>query len=423
MQKTIAPTVVIGGGAVGLACALYLKRAGNEVVLIDPDTPEVRASFGNAGQFAETEVVPLSTPGVLKRIPKWLRDPLGPLVLRPSHLPAVLPWLLRFLRNARKDRVVEISRSMADLGRHMYSGYAPLLEEASANDLIAEGHALRIFKSKDQWSETLAAELRRRAGVELTEIGREELSVLEPNLSPSFTFATKTPFRRSIVNPGRLLDAFTANLRERGGKVITGRVVDFEPGDEGIRSARLEGGQLVEGSHFVIAAGIWSTPLARRLGDYVSMESERGYHVELPGAASLIRGTVVYPARGLAMSRMEHGLRCTGTVEIAGLSAPADQRRRDKLFDAACEVVPQLQDHRSSLGPLWLGHRPSTPDGLPIIDWATRYKNVLYAFGHGHMGMSWAGVTGQIINQMMQGQNPVIDTKPLRVKRFGLFSN
>ena len=312
---------------------------------------------------------------------------------------------------------------MALLGRHMYSAYLPLLADAGAHDLVKESHCLRIYKSEDQWrAEVLATELRRRAGIDLAEVSKEELRALEPNVAGDFTFAIKVAKRRSVTNPGRLVEKFYDHLRAQGTEVVTGRVVGFERAGKTVQAAILEDSRTIKGGQFVIAAGAWSAQLTRQLGDRMPLESERGYHVMLPEASSLLNGTIVYPGRGLAMSRMEQGLRCSGVVELAGLTAPPDEWRREKLLQAACEVVPSLASHRATAGKLWLGHRPSMPDSLPVIDRARAFLNTFYAFGHGHMGLGWAAITGLLLSQLMRNEAPLMDLAPFRTNRFRLLS-
>src|SRR3954452_7103487 len=146
-----APVVVIGGGLVGLCSALHLQRAGLEVVVVDPGEPERAASFGNAGQFAVGEVVPISGPGVLKSVPRWLLDPLGPLAIRWRYLPRLAPWLWQFLKAGRMDRVVAISRAMAELGDRIHLDYQPLLEAADAQHLVRPGPHLRLYADRPAW--------------------------------------------------------------------------------------------------------------------------------------------------------------------------------------------------------------------------------------------------------------------------------
>ena len=138
----------------------------------------------------------------------------------------------------------------------------------------------------------------------------------------------------------------------------------------------------------------------------------------VPEAQALLRGTLVDAASGIAVVPMEEGLRITGTVEFAGLNAAPDPRQARRLFDAATQFLPKLQAYRARVGPLWMGHRPSLPDSLPIIDRATRFKNVFYAFGHSHMGLLWAATTGRLISELIGKRDPSIDIGPYRLSRF-----
>jgi D-amino-acid dehydrogenase len=165
----------------------------------------------------------------------------------------------------------------------------------------------------------------------------------------------------------------------------------------------------------VVAAGAWSHRLARLLGDRVPLESERGYHVVLPHPGVPVTHGMSHARHGFALMPMEQGLRLAGTVELAGLDAPPDWRRAQRLIEGAALTLPGL-DTRD--GKFWMGHRPALPDSLPMIDRAPGAPNVIYAFGHGHMGLSWAATTGRLVAGLAGGARGNLDMAPFRAGRF-----
>src|SRR5689334_12880861 len=130
------PYAVVGGGFVGLCCGIHLRRAGEDVVVIDPGDVKRAASYGNSGQFAIGEVVPLSVPGVLWRVPGWLLDPLGPLSIRWRNLPELTPWLIRFLQASSRKRMEEVAAALTQLCELIHFDYQPLIKAANAEDTI-----------------------------------------------------------------------------------------------------------------------------------------------------------------------------------------------------------------------------------------------------------------------------------------------
>jgi len=412
-----APVVVIGGGFVGLCSALQLQRRGFSVAIVDPGDPKRAASYGNAGQFAVGEVVPISGPGTLAKVPGWLVDPLGPLAIRWRYLPRLTPWLIRFLRAGRPDRVAEISAAMAALCDRIHLDYHPLLEMADAQGLVRPGPHLRLYGSRAEFeAEGWRWDLRVRAGLRYELLDREALHALEPTLGESIGFAVASPDRRSVTEPLALMRAFEACFRNAGGRVVTGSVTGFLRDGAQVTGVTLAGGESVAASHVVIAAGAWSHRLTALLGDHVPLESERGYHVMLPDPGVLPRHSMSHVARGFALLPMGQALRLAGTVELASLDAPPDWERARQLLRVARGLLPGLREEGAEF---WMGHRPALPDSLPIIDRASRAGNVVYAFGHGHMGLSWAATTGRLVADLLTGMPGNLDTKPFRLRRFG----
>lgn len=412
-----APVVVIGGGFIGLCCALQMQRRGLVVTLVDPGDPKRAASFGNAGQFAVGEVVPISGPGTLSKVPGWLADPLGPLAIRWRYLPRLTPWLIRFLRAGRADRVAAISAAMAALCDRIHLDYHPLLEEAGAQSLVQPGPHLRLYASRAAFdAEGWRWELRVKAGLRHHLLDRAALLALEPTIGGGIGFAVASPDRSSVIDPLALMQAFDARFRTRGGQVVAGTVTGFQRDGQTVTGVLLADGTTVSASQVVVSAGAWSHRLTALLGDRVPLESERGYHVVLPRPRVMPRHSMSHVARGFALLPMGDRLRLAGTVELASLEAPPNWARARLLIDIARDLLPGLDAEGATF---WMGHRPALPDSLPVIDRASRAGNVIYAFGHGHMGLSWAATTGRLVADLAAGTPSNFDMTPFRLARFG----
>jgi D-amino-acid dehydrogenase len=411
-----SPTIVVGGGFIGLCCALQLRLMGEKVLLIDIGEPERAASYGNSGQFAVGEVVPLAVPGVLLKTPKWLLDPLGPLTIRWRDLPSLAPWLAGFVAASRWSRVEAISRAMADMCNHMHADYAPLLELAGARPIIRDIDCIKLYVDRAQWeAESRTWALRERAGLQYELLDGRALKSLDPEISDYASFGVMLKGRTYISSPLRMTRALLAALRDGGADVVTGEVVDFAIEGRRIRGVRLKDGRQVPGSGVVIAAGIGSKDLCGRLGDHVPLASERGYHLMLPKPNVQVNRSYTLGWAGMGITPMEEGLRLAGTVELARPDAPPNFARADRLLMHAERLFPGVN---SAGAKRWMGHRPSFPDSLPVIDRARNLDNVIYAFGHGHMGVGWAATTGRIVAALHAARPPHIDIAPFQLKRF-----
>ena len=408
--------VVVGAGIVGTSTARYLQRDGARVIVIDPLAPGRGTSFGNAGGMAVTEVAPLSLPGTLWRVPRWLMDPLGPLTIRWSYLPRLAPWLWRFWRASTSARVEATATALASLLARAYDDYEPLLVEAGIRDLLKRQGCISLYESEEALKDdAFELELKRRHGVRIERLGPEELRQMEPDLAPIFKAGLFLPDWGHVADPYRVVAAIAECFSRQGGTVKEARVVEVEIGAEGPRAALTDAGERIEFDQLVIAAGAWSAKLAKPLGSKVPLETERGYHTTLPNPGVSL-GHMLHSAEGgFVLTPMSMGLRLSGTVELGGLDLPPDYARAKVLVTRAKRLFPRLDAEGSTE---WMGYRPSLPDSLPVISRSPRFANLFYAFGHGHLGLTEAATTGRIIASLAAGGDPGIDLRPFRIDRF-----
>jgi D-amino-acid dehydrogenase len=411
---------VIGAGIVGIAAASYLRRDGHEVTVIDPGDPGSGASFGNAGCFNGSSVVPMAMPGVLGNVPRWLTDPLGPLAIRWSYLPRLAPWLLRFVRSARPDKVEATARALRPLLGPSIECLTPLVKNAGAEALVQRVGHLYVYRSAESFAKDGAAwALRRAVGVEWDEFDADELRQLDPNLSRDYTRGILVRENGHTVNPGRLVGTLADALLRDGGTLCRARALGFALDGARLRAVRTDQGEIAA-DRAVVAAGDFSAPLAAALGDRVPLETERGYHLMIRDPEVMPRIPTADADGKFVATPMETGLRFAGTVELAGLDAPPDWRRARMLLEQGRRMFPGLASHHPEERlSQWMGHRPSTPDSLPVIGPSRRSPDVLYAFGHGHVGMTGASMSGKLTAELLGGRPPSIDIAPFRADRFG----
>jgi len=406
---------VIGAGIVGAATALALQRHGMAVTLVDQGAPGMECSYGNGGAISPDFCVPASLPGMIKRVPRWLTDPDGPLVIRWRHLPAALPWLTRWMMAGSLDRVHASSAALRALHAPSLERYALILG-AHHNALIETTGQIYVWRSAGASpTEALARGLREMHGVITRALDANAIRELDPNLAPGFTRGLFFPDNGHTVNPLRLVQTLVKLFAEAGGKIEQRKVVRFVVADGKAAAARCEGAEDLVADTFVLATGIRSRKFASALGDRVPLEAERGYHVMLPDPGVRPRIKISNRDHMFGMTPMEDGVRIAGTVELAGPDAPMDERRARSLLAHAKRMYPGLNGEGAQF---WMGSRPSTPDSLPVIDRATRARNVVYAFGHGHTGLTGAPLTAELVTSLVTGTPPPIDPAPFRATRF-----
>lgn len=407
---------VVGAGIVGTACALQLQRDGYQVTLLDQSGVGEGCSFGNAGCLSVASVVPMALPGMLKQVPKWLADPMGPLTVRWPYLPRALPWLLQWVRAGNEAQARATAQPLANLFGATFPGYRSLLDAAQYDGLIRQTGHLYVWRTLARSSgDLLAQSIRDTTGVRSQVLSAGETRELEPTLAPDIQSGLLLPDNGFTCNPERLVKTLAANFVAAGGTVLRRKVLDFEFGEHGPTRLYTDCGTLPV-STLVLCAGAWSMRLGARLtGIRVPLDTERGYHTTLRAPTVQPSRPIMDCERKFIATPMEGGLRIAGTVEIGGLDAPPDYRRADVLQRQGQQLFPGLAFAEDSV---WMGHRPSLPDSLPVIDRSERYRNVFFAFGHGHLGMTGAPGTARLIADLVAGRAPFIDAGPYSLQRF-----
>ena len=406
---------VIGAGIVGACCAGWLQRKGMDVTLIERNAPGEATSFGNAGSLSPTAVLPVAMPGMIRQIPGWLLDPLGPLTVRWSYLPRALPWLLRFLRRANAEAMWETANSLRPLLRPLFECYEPLVERAEVKELIRREGIIYLYDSEADFRASKRAEdMRRKLGAVLEDLSAADIQRMVPGLSSAFKWGTYAPENGFTTNPARLARAIVDSVVARGGSLVKAETTDIVPRRDGKLMVQTSAGELLADA-VVVSAGAWSHRLTARLGDRIPLETQRGYHVTVANPGVQPGRMVNWVLPRVYATPMEMGMRFAGTVEIAGLDAAPNWARADALLRLGKRLYPDMDTSSVSR---WMGHRPCLPDSMPVIGPSPRAANVYYAFGHGHVGMCGAPGTGRTIAELVAGEKPQVDITPFRPERF-----
>jgi len=406
---------VIGAGVIGMCVASYLQRMGATVTVLDPIEPGKSCSFGNAGGLSPGSCIPVAAPGIIRQVPKWLTDPSAPLVLRWSYLPWAVPWLWRFIRASKTSEVERSAAALSALLKPVFENYQPLLADANAADLIRRDGQLYVYESEAAYkADAFGWELRQRHGARIELIPQERLREIEPSLAPFFAKGVLLPDHGYCLEPFGLVRALADNFRRNGGTIVAERVLNVEMDGNRPRALVTAVGRHTVDA-VVVAAGAWSHQLARFFGHKVPLETQRGYHATLRAPNITPRTTVMWAEKKFLATPMQMGLRFAGTVELAGLDAPPNYERATNLLEFGKRMFPGLEGSEVSR---WMGHRPCLPDSVPVIGPSPKVRNVYFAFGHGHLGLSCASTTGRLVAELVMGAKPCIDPTPYRIDRF-----
>ena len=405
---------IVGAGIIGLAIAFRLATDGREVVVVDPNEPGSGASYGNAGTLAPYACAPVGNPDVLWNLPNLLLNPDSPLTIRLAALPALVPWLSRFVWQSMPVRARRNGRALADLLKEAMPVWRELAEQARLSDLFRYEGCLYFYRGKmpredSEWG----ARLRNELGVRQQRLTSEEVARLEPAL-PRAAGGIFFPDAAHTVDPAAMTRRLAAAAAAKGASFERARVDRLEPQHEGqIRLICRD--RTIEAQTVVLAAGAWSKSLAEQGGEDIPLDTERGYHIEFAMDACPIKRPVSPADLGFYVTPMAGRLRVAGPVELGGLSAPLNPNQIALLERGVRKLFPDLGPIQSR----WLGFRPSLPDSLPVIGPSRRYPNLIHAFGHGHLGMTLAGVTSRIVASLIEKRNDAPNLDAFRPDRFG----
>ena len=415
--SAIPDVVIIGAGVVGLACAWSALKEGAAVTLVDRDFEGDRTSHGNAGGIAVTESTPISVNGLFFNAAKWLFDPLGPLAVNWKHVPAALPWFMAFRRAGRPPHFSAISHALAALNNRVYEDLVPMFNDIGALTMFYRRGALTVYETDEAFkADAQEWQFKRELGVRCRALSQAEIRECEPALAPVFKHGMFLDDWSHIGDPKRLVSLLRDRVRELGAQFVEGSVVALDASDSAAPAARLANGGAVSGRRLVVAAGAWSGTLAASIGDRVLLDSERGYNTTLPQSGTTLSREVIFAERKFVATPLDIGLRIGGAAEFAGLKAGPNFKRSDALLTLGKRFLPGI-DARGAVQ--WMGHRPSTPDSLPVIGRSPRVSSVIYAFGHGHLGLTQSATTGALVADLLADRTPGTGLGAYSIERFG----
>ena len=410
-NQTIA---VVGAGVVGLSCSLWLQKKGFQVVLIDPEDPGSGASSGNACTIAEYGCIPVNSPDLFRRLPKLLFSKDSPLSLDPFYVLSHPGWMIDFLFNCRRHKVERIIRTLGQLLPKARSGLDPLLDMAEAHDLMSQQGFMHVYQDDNEFSSAWPAnQARRDQGAEFIELNAGEIHELEPNLKLAFQRGLLFEGIKQVLDPLALCQRYAECFQRNQGKLLRQRVLEVRQVRQSVQIV-LDNGNLVDANRVVIAAGAFSKSIGGIPTRRLPLDTERGYHVQFENRQHLVKRPISWQQAGFYATPTNRGLRFAGTVEIAGLHREINPRMVRYLTCKARQMfeLPEQPDQE------WLGFRPTLSDALPVIGYSSTSENILFAFGHNHLGLTLSGITGKLIAELANGEEPGHNIEPFSPRRF-----
>ncbi|MFM0278819.1 FAD-binding oxidoreductase [Paraburkholderia sediminicola] len=405
--------VVLGAGIVGVCVAVQLQKRGRQVALVDRKQPGNETSFGNAGLIQREAVYPYAFPRDLGTLLRYAGNQSPDVRYHADAMLKTAPFLWQYWRNSHPAKHAAIAKSYATLIEHCVDEHRALAAAAGASALLRHTGWIKVFRTdKVRDAEIrLVEQWHREYGVEFEALDAGRLQQKEPDLDKSLSGGLHYPASDSVSDPNALVTAYAKYFEALGGRFFIGDADSFREG----WAVDTEAGTITASSA-VVALGPWSDRVSTRLGYRLPLAVKRGYHMHYAAdAAARLNHPVLDVEKGYLLAPMAKGIRLTTGAEIAHCDAPKTPTQLAAVEPIARTLFPlgkRLDDEP------WMGRRPCTPDMMPIIGPARNHKDLWFAFGHAHHGLTLGPVTGRLIAEMMTDEETLVDTRPFRVERF-----
>ena len=404
---------IIGAGIQGVCIGLQLIKKGIPATIFDKNDPGSMSSYGNAGHFSPYAIVQLNRPDVIYDIPKMLLSSYGPLALKWNYIPKMLPWIFKYLQSSTKKSMMHTTKYMHQILDLSLSAYDEILSEIDTTNLVDRKGIIYIWTNKNLKSREMEIKIRRDLGVKQKLLTKKEVLELEPNLNPVFDAGVIYDYAYHARDPKEITKKLFDLFIKLGGKFKKKEVINVEQTKYNETQVRTSSDKF-NFEKIVLACGAFSKKLTDQLGEKIPLDTERGYHVHYKKMDHLLTRPVIFLDRGFGMTPMNQGLRAVGTVELGGFNNPISKKRIDYIDKCAKELLPQLGEYQDE----WLGFRPTLPDFLPVIGPSLKNKNIIYAFGHHHLGWTLGAITGKIVSGIVNEEKTNLDLSPYSSSRF-----
>ncbi len=409
---------VVGSGIIGTISAINLHAAGFDVVVVEPDEPGAGTAAGSAGYLHDGEIFPVAHPALLAALPRMLLDPRGPLVVRPSYLPAFAGWGLRFLGAMRSRVIRRATAALASLNRDAVNELAAVAAASDAAEFLVRGGGLKIVYDKRTLHELVTQlTVLQREGIAANALDAAQVHDMEPALGPTVAGAIFFPNSAHCTDPERFGKRLAQRMQSAS-RILRARARSLRPKRDGTWVILVDQhGALSQLAvrRVLVCAGYHSASLLEPLGYRVPLAPARGYHLMIGDPGVAVTHPMIFHEPHFGATPMNEGLRLAGTMEFALPQSPPDFRRAHMLYEQARRYIPGLKNEGATQ---WAGVRPSMPDSIPAMGAAKRHQNLYYCFGHGHLGLTQAAVSARAMTQLMSGARASIDLEPFDLARF-----
>ena len=407
--------LVLGAGAVGLACAWFLRRAGRRVTVVDRGQPGHGATWGTAGLLCPAHSQPLPGRAVLGKALRWIRRADSPFHIRLRADRDLAAWLARFVFTSLRGRSEAAFEALLGLSSLSLDLFEKLRREGTDDFFFERRGDLLVFLSESGLAAGRAGARRlRRAGLPAEVLDGDAVREREPSLGPAVRGGVLFAGDAHAFSPG-FAKSLARALRGLGVRIETGLSAASLIHDCGtVRGAVFGTGDGSEAERTadetVVALGAGSPKLARTAGVRLPIQPAKGYSATVRTFPGAPRIPVMVAERKVIVTPFGDRVRFAGTLELAGFEPGVNPVRYRAVIEGAREVLrgPVPLDEEVP----WAGFRPLTPSSVPFIGRPAGTEGLLVAAGHGTLGFTQSLGTGLLVQEIADGLRPSLDPAP-----------
>lgn len=407
--------VVIGAGVVGLCSAYELVRRGLRVTVLDrEEKPGSGCSYGNGGIIVPSHFVPLAAPGMMSMGLKMMRDPQSPFGLERVFDSQVLCWSARFMAASKKDHVARCAPILRDMNLASRALYEEMVPDLGADIGFARRGLLMLCRSKRAMDgEAHLAADANALGLTADVLDPAGLRQIDPGITMEAVGGVYF-HDDAHLTPSVFMPALRDRLVALGVEIRQGvEVENLEVSDGRVASA-----SGVAADEFVLAAGIWSTELAKSAGLRLPMLAGKGYGFTVANPPERLSVPSILVEGRVAVTPMNDGVRFVGTMELGPPNLRQNDNRVEGIRRSIPDYYPMFTQGSLQKSPIWTGLRPCSPDGMPYLGRPAKYQNLIVAAGHAMMGMSLGPISGKLVSELACGDQPSIPLALLSPDRY-----
>ncbi len=409
--------LIIGGGPVGLSCAYYLLKSGRKVNIIDAKEIGKGSGSGNAGHIVPSHIIPLAAPGVVTSALKWMLDPAhSPFGMKVSLDPNYISWLLKFVFACNDANVQRSIKPLNALGQLSAKNFAQLIAEEKFDCSYQKKGLLFLYKTEKAFHDGQhEGEFMQKHGIPVSVYDKSKVHKIEPAALDDVIGGVHFT-GDAHLNPAMFLKLLSERVRAMGAEMFENTTVTgFETANGKITKVKTNAGDF-EAEQIVLAAGALTPSVASDLKLNIPIQPARGYSMTMSAPTQMPSHALILGERRIAVSPMGGALRFTGRLEVGNYSMEPNPVWIQRIENSAREYL--RLDEKLDIKETWAGLRPTTPDGVPIIGRSPSHSNLILATGHAMLGLSLGLGTGQVVTELVNGQEPAISLSPLRLERF-----